>query len=67
VAIVEYHKRLEINSGADREEMVKHRQELFKKEDWKVYEAVVRDMYVLEETVFNQLFDEVLDHLKIDQ
>ena len=64
MALITFHVRSEFKD--ERARLLKKRRELFEAgSDEQAYEDVVREIYLKQETLFNQMCEEVLDDLSI--
>ena len=65
VALITFHTRTEFRE--EKIELLRQRRELYDSGDDAKYEDLVREIYIKQETIFNQLCEEALEHLDIDK
>ena len=65
VALITFHSRAEFKE--EKKALLQKRRELYDTGDDSKYEDVVREIYIKQEIIFNQLCDEVLDAIEISK
>ena len=65
VALITFHVRQEFRE--ERTTLLAKRREAYKAENWTVYEDIVREIYLKQETLFNSMCEEVFEHLSISK
>ena len=65
VALVTYHVKAEFRT--EKVKLLSKRREAYNAGEWQVYEDIVREIYIKQETLFNQMCEEAFDALEISK
>jgi len=65
VALVTFHVRSEFHE--EKAKLLSQRRQAYKNADWRAYEDIVRDIYLKQEMLFNEMCEEIFDALDISK